>query len=65
MALDGKVGNIDLYGNTPPKGVNPTENKGIEPMMMPVREMNEVNNPSPDYSDGRIPRGQVGSGIDK
>lgn len=66
MALDGKVQGIDLYGSMPPKGVNPFENKGIEPMMSPVRENSEVNNPAPDYSNGGIPRGQTdSSGIGK
>lgn len=63
MALDGKVQGFDLYGSTPPKGVNPTENKGIEPMTTPVKENNERNSPSPTYSTGGVPKGVIGSGI--
>lgn len=63
MALDGKVQGFDLYGSTPPKGVNPFEYKGIEPMTSPVKQNNEQNSPSPTYSNGGTPKGNLGSGI--
>lgn len=63
MALDGKVQGFDLYGSTPPKGVNPTENKGIEPLSSPVKNNSESNSPAPTASTGGIPRGVIGTGI--
>lgn len=63
MATDGKCQGYDLYGSTPPKGVNPWDNKGIEPMTSPVKANDEKNSPSPTYSNGGVPRGVVGSGI--
>ena len=63
MALDGKVHGFDLYGSTPPKGVNPTENKGIEPLSSPVKNNSDVNSPAPTASMGGIPSGVRGSGI--
>lgn len=63
MAIDGKVQGYDLYGETPAKGVNPVDDKGIQPCMTPMSQPVEKNSQAPTQTGGGLPKAKYGSGM--